>query len=102
MPLPAWKTSGSPAKISLTCSGRLKTTSAPALGQDPDREDVAVALVQGRDELVPEPQQPDALQDAGQPWAGRQVGGRDRRPSSAGTGRILREAPFGQCAFDIR
>ena len=25
--LPAWKTSGSPAKISLACSGRVKNTS---------------------------------------------------------------------------
>ena len=27
LPLPAWKTSGSPAKISLACSGRVNSTS---------------------------------------------------------------------------
>ena len=32
LPLPAWKTSGSPAKISLTCSGRLNTTSVRLSG----------------------------------------------------------------------
>ena len=27
LPLPAWKTSGSPAKISFACSGRVNSTS---------------------------------------------------------------------------
>ncbi len=31
LPLPAWKTSGSPAKISLACSGRVTITN----GRDP-------------------------------------------------------------------
>ena len=32
LPLPAWKTSGSPAKISLACSGRVNSTRAEPLG----------------------------------------------------------------------
>src|SRR5664279_373705 len=32
LPLPAWKTSGSPAKISLACSGRVNSTSAEPFG----------------------------------------------------------------------
>ena len=58
-----------------------------ALGQDPDREDVAVAPVQRRDELVTEPQQPDALQQPGQP--GPAAAGRPRRPR----GRARRHRP---------
>ena len=32
LPLPAWKTSGSPAKISLACSGRVNSTSGRPSG----------------------------------------------------------------------
>ena len=32
LPLPAWKISGSPAKISFACSGRVKNTSGRPLG----------------------------------------------------------------------
>ena len=44
LPLPAWKTSGSPAKISLACSGRVNSTSGRPAGHDPDGEDVAVPV----------------------------------------------------------
>ncbi len=57
LPLPAWKTSGSPAKISLACSGRVNSTSGRPRGDHPHGEDVAVLPVRPGHEPVPEAEQ---------------------------------------------
>ena len=83
--------------------GPVEHDEASALGQDPDREDVAVAPVQRRDELVPEPQQPDALQRsraAAARAAGRPGRPRGRPPTAPAAS--ARSVVRSGARFDIR
>ena len=95
LPLPAWKTAGSPAKISFACSGRANSTSWPAAREQPDGEGVAVPPVQPRHGLVPEAQQGHALQERRPAQPRRQPAGVDRRRRASAEGPGALEALVG-------